>query len=106
MQIWDKLFRRRQREEDLDEEIRAHLRMAAREHREQGETREQARQSARREYVGYPDPVAVITETADYRYVSGARGLVWTHENQNVRRVVYLIIIIGGAACGCLVSAR
>jgi hypothetical protein len=30
MSLWDWLFRRRQREEELDEEVQAHLRMAAR----------------------------------------------------------------------------
>ena len=49
MSLWDWLFRRRQREEELDEEVQAHLRMAAQEHAEQGETAEQARASAARE---------------------------------------------------------
>jgi hypothetical protein len=30
MSFWDWLFRRRRREEELDEEVQAHLRMAAR----------------------------------------------------------------------------
>jgi len=50
MSLWDWLFRRRQREEELDEEVQAHLRMAAQEHAEQGETAEQARASAAREF--------------------------------------------------------
>ncbi len=50
MSLWDWLFRRRQRDEELDEEIQAHLRMAARERIEQGETSEQARASAVREF--------------------------------------------------------
>jgi hypothetical protein len=50
MSLWDWLFRRRQRDEELDEEIQAHLRMAARERIEQGETAEQARASAVREF--------------------------------------------------------
>ena len=29
MSLWNWLFRRRQREEDLDEEVQSHLRMAA-----------------------------------------------------------------------------
>ena len=40
MSFWDWLFRRRQREEELDEEVQAHLRM------EQGETAEQAHAQA------------------------------------------------------------
>ncbi len=50
MSLWDWLFRRHQREEDLDEEVRSHLRMAAQEHIEQGESAEHARVSAVREF--------------------------------------------------------
>jgi predicted permease len=50
MSLWDWLFRRRQREEELDEEVRSHLRMAAQERMEQGESAEQARTSAVREF--------------------------------------------------------
>jgi len=48
--LWEWLFHRRQREEDLDEELRSHLRMAAQEHVEQGEPAENARASALREF--------------------------------------------------------
>ena len=50
MSLWEWLFRRRQREEELDEEVQAHLRMAAQERMEQGETAGQARASAVREF--------------------------------------------------------
>ncbi|MGO9273741.1 MAG: ADOP family duplicated permease [Terriglobia bacterium] len=50
MSFRDWLFRRRQREQELDEEVQAHLRMATRERMEQGETAEQARASAVREF--------------------------------------------------------
>ena len=50
MSLWDWLFRRRQREEELDEEVRAHLRMAAQDRMEQGETARQARTSAVRDF--------------------------------------------------------
>jgi putative ABC transport system permease protein len=50
MSLWDWLFHRKQREEELDEEVRSHLRMAAQERMEQGETAEQARASAEREF--------------------------------------------------------
>jgi putative ABC transport system permease protein len=50
MSLWDWLFRRKQREEELDEEVRSHLRMAAQERMEQGEAAEQARASAEREF--------------------------------------------------------
>jgi putative ABC transport system permease protein len=59
MSLWDWLFRRRQREEELDEEVQAHLRMAAQEHIEQGETSEQARTSAVREFGN----VTLVKET-------------------------------------------
>ena len=50
MSLWEWLFHRRQREEDLDEEVQSHLRMAAQERMEQGEAAEQARASAVREF--------------------------------------------------------
>ncbi len=50
MSLWGWLFRRHQREQELDEEVQAHLRMAARERMDQGETAEQARTSAAREF--------------------------------------------------------
>src|ERR1039457_5895406 len=50
MNLWDWLFRREQREEELDEEVQAHLQMAAQERMERGETDEQARTSAVREF--------------------------------------------------------
>jgi putative ABC transport system permease protein len=50
MSLWGWLFRRRQREDELGEEVQAHLRLAAQERIEQGETAEQARISAAREF--------------------------------------------------------
>lgn len=50
MNMWDGLFRRRRREEELEEEVQSHLRMAAQDRAEQGETAEQARASAVREF--------------------------------------------------------
>jgi len=50
MSLLNWLLHRRQREEELDEEVQVHLRMAAEEHVEQGETAEQARTSAIREF--------------------------------------------------------
>lgn len=48
------------KEEDLDEELRSHLRMAAQEHMKKGETSEQARLSAVREF-GNVGPVKEVT---------------------------------------------
>ena len=50
MRFWKRLFHRRQRENELDEEVRIHLRMATQERMERGETAEQARASAVREF--------------------------------------------------------
>ena len=50
MNLWNWLFHRKAREEDLEEEVQAHLRMAAQERVEKGETPEQARASAAREF--------------------------------------------------------
>ncbi len=50
MSLWECLFRRRQREEDLDEEVQSHLRMAVKERMAQGETAGEARASAAREF--------------------------------------------------------
>jgi predicted permease len=50
MSLWERLFRRRKREEELDEEVQSHLRMAAQEHVERGESPQQARASALREF--------------------------------------------------------
>jgi len=50
MGLCDWLFRRRRREEELDEEVQAHLLMAAQELMAQGETPEQAHASAVREF--------------------------------------------------------
>ncbi|MGH9937952.1 MAG: permease prefix domain 1-containing protein, partial [Blastocatellia bacterium] len=43
-------FRRRRRDEELEAEIRSHLEMAAHDRMERGETAEQARENARREF--------------------------------------------------------
>jgi predicted permease len=50
MNLWDRLFRRQQRNEELDEEVQAHLQMAAQDRIERGESADQARASALREF--------------------------------------------------------
>jgi predicted permease len=50
MNFWNWLFHPAQREKELDEEIQAHLRMAAEERVAQGESAEQAQTSAAREF--------------------------------------------------------
>jgi predicted permease len=50
MNLWDRLFRSQQKDEDLEDEVQAHLQMAAQERMDRGETAEQARSSAMREF--------------------------------------------------------
>ena len=50
MSFWNWLLQRKKREAELEEEIRGHLRMAAQERMGQGETAEQARASAVRQF--------------------------------------------------------
>ncbi len=50
MSLWDRLFRRRHRDEELEEEIQAHLRMAEEDRAGHGEFAEQAHASAVREF--------------------------------------------------------
>src|SRR5712664_1686180 len=51
MQRWPVSFWRRKRgEAELDEEVRSHLEMAARERREKGEEKKEAEHAARREF--------------------------------------------------------
>ncbi|MGO8818165.1 MAG: permease prefix domain 1-containing protein [Terriglobia bacterium] len=60
MSFLSELFHRHQREDELDEEVRTHLRMAAQEHTEGGESAGQARASAAREF-GNVDLVREVT---------------------------------------------
>ena len=46
MSVWNWIFRRKQRYQELDEEIQTHLRLAAQERIEQGESPEHARAAA------------------------------------------------------------
>ncbi|HEV2351990.1 MAG TPA: ABC transporter permease [Terriglobia bacterium] len=69
MNFWNWLFRRHAREKDLDDEVQAHLRMAAQERIAAGESAEQARVSAVREFGN----VDLVKETA--RDIWGFRWL-------------------------------
>ncbi|HKQ78441.1 MAG TPA: permease prefix domain 1-containing protein [Blastocatellia bacterium] len=53
------LWRRRRREEELEEEIRSHLRMAIRDWMERGDSAEEAESAARREFGN----VGLVKET-------------------------------------------
>src|SRR6266568_7009930 len=50
MSLWNLLFHRKKHEAELEEEVQAHLRMAAQERIEQGEPASEARTSAVREF--------------------------------------------------------
>src|SRR6266567_472288 len=50
MNFWNWLFHRKAREKDLEEEVQAHLRMAAQDRAGNGESAEQARTAAVREF--------------------------------------------------------
>ena len=69
MSLWNWLFHRRQLEEELDEEVQAHLRMAAKEHADQGETAEQARTSAIREFGNVTLVKEVTRDMWGYRWL-------------------------------------
>jgi putative ABC transport system permease protein len=77
MNLWHRLFRRQQRDEELDEELQAHLQMAAQERMERGESADQARASAMREFGN----VGVIKEMTRDTW-----GFRWLEElTQNLR---------------------
>ena len=68
MNLWDWLFHRRQREEELEEEVQSHLRMAAQGRIEQGETAEHARISAVREFGNVALVKEVTRDMWGYRW--------------------------------------
>jgi predicted permease len=69
MNLWNWLFHRREREEELDEEVQSHLRMAAQERMMQGETPEQARISALREFGNVALVKEVTRDMWGYRWL-------------------------------------
>jgi predicted permease len=67
-----RFWRRRDRNEELDEEIQSHLRMAAEDRVERGETRQQARDSARRELGNVGSVKEITREIWGWRWIDDA----------------------------------
>src|SRR5262245_36949788 len=67
------LRRRRQREEELEEEIQSHLQMPIRERMESGENAEEAESAARQEFGN----VRLIKETTRAMWGFGTLEMIW-----------------------------
>ena len=82
------LWRRRQREEELEEEIQSHLRMAIRDRMERGESAEEAELAARREFGN----LGLIKETTRGMWGFGTLETIW----QDLRYGARMLLIRPG----------
>jgi predicted permease len=93
-------WRRKNRDEELDEELQSHLRMAARDRVERGESSEQARDSARREMGN----VSLVKETTrdiwGWRWLTDAAqdlrfGMRMLRKNPGLSALLILTLAVG-----------
>ena len=100
-------LRRRRRDEDLEEELRLHLEMAADAGERRGQSSEQARRSAHIEFGG---PAQAMEQLRDQRGLPAIEALVsdvrfgWRHIRKSPRTSLAAIVSLA-LALGCTVAA-